>query len=250
MKTKKLNTIASLIFFALTLVVTGQNKFDHSTWDQALILNVSTDGLVNYNGFMKDSSLLYTYFQQLTENKPDASWSKDEQMAYWINTYNAYTIKLIIDSYPVKSIKDLKDPWDKKFFKIDGEWFSLNDIEHKILRKFGDPRIHFAINCASYSCPVVLNRAYTAANLQRLLEQQTKKFINDPTRNTITPTEVKVSKIFSWYKRDFKTDNKDVVDFINSYANVKISNQPNKGYADYDWSLNETKINPTTYVLD
>lgn len=248
MKTNILIPVA-LLFFILP-IVNAQQKFDHTSWDQALLLNVSDEGLVNYNGFMRDSSLLYRYFQELSANKPNDTWSRDEQMAYWINAYNAYTIKLIIDSYPLKSIKDIKEPWDKKFFKIDGEWYSLNDLEHRILRKFGDPRIHFAINCASFSCPVVWNRAYTAENLQTALDTQTEKFINDPTRNTITKTDVKVSKIFSWYKRDFRVNGSDVVEFINRYATTKIENQSNKGYRDYDWSLNELIIDPNTYVLD
>ncbi|TSE07817.1 MULTISPECIES: DUF547 domain-containing protein [Aquimarina] len=217
----------------------AQNTFDHSIWDQALLLNVSEEGKVNYNGFMRDSSQLYQYFSQLSANPPKEDWTREEKLAYWINAYNAYTIKLIIDSYPLKSIKDLDNPWGKKFFKINGEWYSLGELEHKILRKFGDPRIHFAINCASFSCPIVWNRAYTAENVNEALDQQTKKFINDPTRNTITDEEVNVSKIFTWYKKDFKVNGGDVKDFINRYASVKIGKQPKKGYKDYDWSLNE-----------
>ncbi|WP_378178901.1 DUF547 domain-containing protein [Aquimarina sp. SS2-1] len=245
---KTITTLYITIFF--TVLGFSQEKFIHDTWDQALLLNVSADGNVNYNGFMRDSSLLYKYFQELSENTPNRSWSRDEKIAYWINAYNAYTVKLIIDSYPVKSIKDLKKPWDKKFFKIDGEWFSLNELEHKILRKFGDPRIHFAINCASISCPVVWNRAYTGKNLQRALDSQTEKFINDPTKNTITPYEVSVSKIFDWYRRDFKVNGGDVISFINRYARIKIANQKEKGYKNYNWNLNEFQTLYDGYVLD
>ncbi len=229
-----------LFFLLITFgTVQGQSTFDHSVWDQALVLNVSSDGKVNYKGFMRDSSQLYLYFSQLSENPPQENWTKQEKLAYWINAYNAYTIKLIIDSYPIKSIKDLDKPWDKKFFKIGGEWYSLNDLEHKILRKFGDPRIHFAINCASFSCPVVLNKAYTGDTLNAVLEEQTRKFINDPARNHITDKVVSVSQIFSWFKKDFKVNGGNVVDFINNYSKVKITNQPSKGYKEYDWSLNE-----------
>lgn len=242
-----------LVVIGLFLLNTAkaQNTFDHSTWDQALILNVSEDGQVDYDGFMRDSSLLYKYFRQLSANPPTENWSRNEKLAYWINAYNAYTIKLIIDSYPLKSIKEIDNPWDKKFFKIDSEWHSLGELEHKILRKFGDPRIHFAINCASFSCPVVWNRAYTADNLQEALDRQTEKFINDPTRNTITKNVVSVSKIFSWYKKDFKVNGGDVKDFINRYSSVKITNQPQKGYKKYDWKLNEgtSKVN-AAFALD
>ncbi|MDY8134765.1 DUF547 domain-containing protein [Aquimarina sp. 2201CG5-10] len=231
--------IAILLILLSYSQTQAQNTFDHSTWDQALILNVTDDGKVNYNGFMRDSSQLYTYFTQLSDNPPTEQWSKEEKLAYWINAYNAYTIKLIIDSYPLKSIKDIKDPWDKKFFKINGEWYSLNDLEHKILRKLNDPRIHFAINCASFSCPIVWNRAYTGENVDQALDDQTRRFINDPVRNTITAEVVEVSKIFSWFKKDFRVDGSDAKAFINKYSNVKIDKQPKKGYKKYDWSLNE-----------
>ncbi|WP_103865459.1 DUF547 domain-containing protein [Aquimarina sp. I32.4] len=230
------------IITLITLLYTqvhSQTNFDHSTWDQALLLNVSEEGKVDYNGFMRDSSQLYKYFKQLSQNPPQENWSREEKLAYWINAYNAYTIKLVIDSYPLKSIKDLEDPWGKKFFKIKNEWHSLGDLEHKILRKFGDPRIHFAINCASFSCPVVWNRAYTGSNVNEALDTQAEKFINDPTRNTITNEVVKISKIFTWYKKDFKVNGGDVKDFINRYASVKIEKQSKKGYKEYDWSLNE-----------
>ncbi len=247
---------APKIIIALFIILSfsqlqAQNTFDHSAWDQALILNVSDDGKVNYDGFMKDSSQLYKYFKQLSENPPQENWTREEKMAYWINAYNAYTIKLVMDSYPLKSIKDLKDPWGKKFFKIDSEWYSLADLEHKILRKFGDPRIHFAINCASISCPIVWNRAYTGDNLQNALDHQTSQFINDPQRNTINDNVVKVSELFNWYKKDFKVNGGDVKDFINRYATVKIGDQKKKGYRKYDWGLNEqTEPSPALFAVD
>ena len=241
MKTKQLSIFLFLsILLNIKLNAQNQEKFDHDLWDQALLLNISSDGLVNYEGFMRDSSLLYAYFRQLSKNPPQKNWSREKQMAYWINAYNAYTIKLIIDSYPLESIKDLKAPWDKKFFKINQEWFSLNDLEHKILRKFKDPRIHFAINCASLSCPVVWHRAYTEDNLNQTLDRQASSFINDPKRNVITPDSVYISKIFLWYKRDFKEDHPKVIQFINRYANTKIHKQPIK-YKEYDWGLNQAK---------
>lgn len=231
--------IVTLLLTFTQQIIRSQESFDHSTWDEALALNVTKEGKVNYSGFMTESSQLYKYFKQLSDNPPKPSWSKDEKLAYWINAYNAYTVKLVIDSYPITSIKDIDKPWKKKFFKINGEWYSLGDLEHKILRKYGDPRIHFAINCASFSCPVVWNRAYTGKNVQQALNEQTKKFINDPARNTITQNVVNVSKIFSWYKKDFARNGRDVVDFINRYSDIKITNQSKKGYKNYDWSLNE-----------
>ncbi|PKV48155.1 uncharacterized protein DUF547 [Aquimarina sp. MAR_2010_214] len=242
-----------LMLFAILSInqMQSQTNFDHTVWDLQLLLNVSEDGKVDYNGFMNDSSQLYRYFKQLSENPPQENWAREEKLAYWINAYNAYTIKLVIDSYPIKSIKDLDDPWGKKFFKIDGIWHSLGELEHKILRKFGDPRIHFAINCASISCPRIWNRAYTANNVNNALDYQTKKFINDPSFNTITKDKVIVSKIFTWYKKDFRVNGGNVKDFINRYSAIKIDKQSKKGYKEYNWKLNEqSKKDPAAISLD
>ncbi|MDH7447952.1 DUF547 domain-containing protein [Aquimarina sp. 2201CG14-23] len=237
MKTPKI--IISLVLLLISFQIKAQENLDHAVWDQILLINVSEDGKVDYKGFMRDSAKLYEYFTYLSDNPPATSWSKEETLAYWINAYNAYTIKLIIDNYPLKSIKEIKNPWDRKFFKINGVLHSLNELEHKILRKLGDPRIHFAINCASFSCPIVWNRAFTARNVDNALDTLTGNFINDPLRNTITEDVVEVSKIFSWFKKDFKVDGEDAKAFINKYSKVKIDKQPKKGYKKYNWSLNE-----------
>lgn len=237
MKTPKLFVVAIITF--ISLQTKAQQKLDHGIWDQILLINVSEDGKVDYKGFMRDSAELYKYFNYLSDNPPAENWSKEEKLAYWINAYNAYTIKLIIDNYPLKSIKDIKNPWDRQFFKINGVLHSLSELEHKILRKLEEPRIHFAINCASFSCPIVWNRAFTATNVDNALETLTRNFINDPQRNTITEEVVEVSKIFSWFKKDFKVDGEDAKSFINKYAKVKIDKQKKKGYKKYDWSLNE-----------
>ncbi|GAA4275594.1 DUF547 domain-containing protein [Aquimarina mytili] len=216
---------------------TAQGIVDHSVWDQILILNVSDDGEVNYEGVMKDSSLFYKYFRSLSENPPTDQWSKEEILAYWANAYNAIAIKMIIDNYPVKNINELHDPWNQKFFRIKDKRYSLDDIEHQILRKMGDPRVHFLINCASKSSPKLMNRAYTAENIEEALEKCTRDFINDPSKNIITENKINVSQIFEWYKNDFNKG--DVAAFINQYSEVKIKKIPKKGYKEYDWSLNE-----------
>ncbi|WP_378178899.1 DUF547 domain-containing protein [Aquimarina sp. SS2-1] len=237
MKTPKI--IVFILICFISFQTKAQQNLDHAIWDQILLINVSEDGKVDYKGFMRDSAQLYQYFAYLSDNPPNENWSKEEKLAYWINAYNAYTIKLIIDNYPLKSIKEIKDPWDRQFFKINGVLHSLNELEHKILRKLDEPRIHFAINCASFSCPIVWNRAFTANNVNDALETLTRNFINDPKRNTITEEVVEVSKIFSWFKKDFKVNGEDAKDFINKYATIKIDKQKKKGYKTYDWSLNE-----------
>ncbi len=234
---KKYSLLCTLVIVSCCSKVTSQNGIDHMVWDQILILNVTDDGKVNYEGVMRDSPLFYKYFRSLSENPPTDQWSREEKLAYWINAYNSIAVKMIIDNYPVKNINELHDPWNQKFFRIKDQRYSLDDIEHNILRKFNEPRIHFLINCASFSSPKLMNRAYTAENIEAALEKCTRDFINDPARNLITQNKVSISQIFEWYKDDF--NNGDVVDFINQYANVKINIIPKNGYKEYDWTLNE-----------
>jgi hypothetical protein len=152
--------------------------------------------------------------------------------------YNAFTVKLIVDNYPLKSITDIKDPWDKKFIDLKGTMYSLNQIEHEILRpKFQDPRIHFAVNCASYSCPKLLNHAYMPMSLDNMLTQMTKDFLDDPKRNIITKEKGEVSQLFDWYKEDF-TKHGDLIVFINMYSRVKMNKDAEIVFMEYNWELN------------
>ena len=216
-------------------------KVNYDLWEVLLQKHVSSDGQVNYEGFKKDSSKFNEFLRIISKTRINSSWSKRDKMAFWINAYNAYTVKLIINNYPTKSIKSIKGPWKTKFFSINGTPMSLGEIEHKILRNFGDPRIHFAINCASASCPRLIQVPFKASNLERLLERQTKEFINNPFYNTITEYTVNVSKLFDWYKKDFKEDSGTVTNFINKYSDVNVKDQEEKGYKAYDWSLNSKK---------
>ncbi|MDH3648353.1 MAG: DUF547 domain-containing protein [Saprospiraceae bacterium] len=222
----------------------------HEQWDSLLKRYVSADGLVNYTGFVKDSIALQSYLQLLSNNPPQKSWSDEERLAYWINAYNAFTVKLIVDHYPVKSIKDIKkgipfinSVWDIKFFKIGKQSYDLNKIEHGIIRKkFQEPRIHFAINCASISCPALASEAYASDRLDMQLERAARSFINDPLRNKISVGAVSISKIFSWFSGDFKKKAPNVIDFINRYAEVPISEGVDIDYLDYNWQLNEADL--------
>ena len=213
-------------------------KLNYDLWEVLLKKNVTSKGVVNYKAFKKDSEKFNDFLRELSRTKITSAWTKQDKMAFWINVYNAFTVKLITNNYPIHSIKQIEDPWKEKFFAIDGKLMNLHQVEHEILRGFGDPRIHFAINCASASCPRLIQVPYTASNLERLLERQTKEFINDPFYNTITGYTVNVSKIFDWYKKDFKQDAGTVVNFINKYSNTNIKDQVEKGYKAYDWSIN------------
>ncbi|HSJ67025.1 MAG TPA: DUF547 domain-containing protein, partial [Anditalea sp.] len=192
---------------------------------------------------------LEKYLNVLSTSPPDKNiWSENEQLAYWINAYNAFTVKLIVDNYPVKSIQDLhplfKIPlintvWHKKFFQIGGEDTSLDQIEHKILRKeFNEPRIHFAINCESVSCPPLRNEAYVAEKLEKQLEEQGRIFINNLPYNKINADKVEISSIFKWFKGDF-TKNGSIIDYLNKFSKVQISSNAKISHLEYNWGLNE-----------
>ena len=225
-----------LFFFASNSLISQKNI--HDVWDSELKKYVDEEGNVNYRVWKKNSKLLETYLINLENNPPIKQLSKNDSLAYFINAYNAVTVKLILDNYPLKSIKDLIIPWWLKRFKLKNEKVTLNFIEHKILRKMDEPRIHFAINCASRSCPKLQNAAYYSHRLENQLENATTEFINDQTKNKISINRLMLSKIFSWFKDDF--GNKfQLLKFVNKYSTTKILENARIEYLSYDWDLNE-----------
>lgn len=214
-----------------------QSAPDHSQWNSLLGRYVDQQGRVNYAAFKKAEEELDKYLKLLAENPVNDSWSKQEALAYWINVYNAFTIKLILKNYPVKSIMSINKgkAWDLKWVEIGKQTFSLDEIENQIIRpRFQEPRIHFAVNCAAKSCPPLVGKAFTAENIESLLESQTIAFINDKRYNQISEKTLEVSKIFDWYKEDFG----NLTDFINKYAEVKVKSGAKVSFNEYDWSLN------------
>ncbi|MEQ8702551.1 MAG: DUF547 domain-containing protein [Phaeodactylibacter sp.] len=220
---------------------------EHRIWDSLLQKHVTEDGLVNYEGFIADSARLNDYLDVLRQNHPnDKHWSRDEQLAYWINAYNAFTVKLVADHYPVESIKDIKNGipfvntvWDIKFIEIEGRTYDLNNIEHGIIRPgFEEPRIHFAVNCAAISCPKLSNRAYMPGQLDAQLTQAAKDFLAQESKNQLSPNSVRLSKIYTWYGGDFKTNGQTIIGYINQYAPIEINEDAEISYLEYNWSLN------------
>ncbi len=210
----------------------------HDVFDKMLRKHVSSSGKVNYNNFKAEETKLDAYLAALDKAPPADGWSRNKKMAYWINAYNAATIKLILKNYPLKSITNLHGgkPWDQKWIPLGGKTYSLNNIENDILRPvYKDARIHFAVNCAAKSCPPLLNRAWTEKNLNSYFEKQTKSFINNASQNKISADAVVISKIFEWYAVDFG----NIIDFLNKYSTVKINPDAKVSYKEYDWDLNK-----------
>ena len=244
-----MKTITVLIITILFINYGVSGGISHEKWDQLLKKYVTVHGVVNYEGFLIDKQQIDEYLEYLNQNPPLDRWTTNEKLAFWINTYNAATVKLIVDNYPVQSIQDLQptlripfiyDVWHKEFFKIGDKDRSLDEVEHEILRKeFDDPRIHFAINCAAVSCPKLRNEAYDAGKLDEQLNAQARYFINTNRYNQISSNHIKISRIFLWFVTDFIKSG-PLIDFLNKYSDVKIEKNAKIEHLDYDWRLNNT----------
>lgn len=241
--------------------------FNHSSWDTLLDKHVTmTNGgkasVVNYAGMQSDKTKLTNYLKatgDVTQSEFNR-WNKNEQLAFLINVYNAGTVDLVLTKYPnLKSIKDiggiLGSPWKQEFIPLLGKTRSLDDIEHNLIRgskRYNDPRIHFAVNCASIGCPALQDEAFTGKRLDTQLEQATSKFLADRSRNRQKSNTLEVSPIFKWYKEDFESNWRGTGDLqgflgrysaalgLNSTQTTALKNGKTKiSYADYNWNLNK-----------
>ncbi len=226
----------AVLIFSLTFIffntVEAQKNINYR-WNKMLKEYVSVNGNVNYKDWKKDQIELIKYINTLELNPSKKSWSKNDKLAYWINTYNAITVNLILENFPINSIKDINNCWGKKLYK---KKYSLGDIEHKILRKMNEPRIHFAINCSSKSCPKLLDEAYSGRKLEEQLTIVTKAFLCNTKKNILSENEIYLSRIFLWFSKDFGTK-REKIDFISQYSGIELKN-PKIKYLTYDWSLN------------
>jgi hypothetical protein len=222
---------------------------NHAVWDALLKKYVNAEGLVDYRGLQADSVALNAYLAQLSTHLPSPAWSPAERLAYWLNAYNAFTIQRVVRDYPIRSIRELggertllNTVWDQAFIPLGPDHYSLNDLEHRLIRRqFTDNRIHFALVCAARSCPRLRTEAYTATALKTQLDEQARDFVNSPAKNNLaSPAAPQVSAIFAFYPDDFaKNGSTSVQDLINRYAIHKIEPQAPLAYLTYDWSLNE-----------
>jgi Protein of unknown function, DUF547 len=193
-----------------------------------------------------DRALLIQYIDGLSQLSI-LEFNRKEQFSYWVNLYNAATIHIILDNYPVRSIRKISKPWDRKLVNIYGKDLSLNDIEHRILRPiWNDPRIHFVVNCASMGCPDLPSFALTAENKEEILSLSTEMFLNHKRGISLDRGVLKLSSIFDWYAVDFGKDDKELVNFLSQYYNFDEiemlsgkSKYKLKIRYGYDWDLNE-----------
>lgn len=217
----------------------AEEKTSHSDWNRLMNNYVSADGKVNYSGLKTEKAAIDKYMADLKATAPTSDWSKQEAMAYWINLYNAFTISLIVEKYPnINGIMDLDagKVWKTRTITVAGTAYTLDRIENEmLLKKYKEPRIHFALNCAAKSCPPLLNAAWTKDNIEEKLEAQTKKFINNRSFNTISTKSIEISKIFEWYASDFG----NLIDYLNKYSTLKIEAKAKIKYSEYDWGLNK-----------
>lgn len=219
----------------------AETAVSHKAWDALLKEHVSSNGQVDYKGFKTDKAKVDAYLKTLQENHPSSSWSKNEEMAFWINLYNAFTIQQVLEVYPVSSIMKVAGGkvWDSKKIKVGSKEYTLNQIEKDmLLKKFGEPRVHFAVNCAAKSCPPLMNKAWTADNIQSSFDLRAGMFINNLSFNTISASSVQVSKIFEWYANDFGGSS-NLIKYINKYAKLTVSSSAKVTYKEYNWNLNE-----------
>ncbi|GAK61565.1 hypothetical protein U27_01466 [Candidatus Vecturithrix granuli] len=250
MRVLRFVTTCAIFVFGVFLLVSSSSSQAETIVDNAiyaeLLEKYLQDGVVNYEGLKTEETRLDQYLALLDQTDPDAL-ARNEQFAFYMNAYNAYTLKLIVEHYPVKSIKDIgglfKSPWKIKFCKVGGETLTLDDIEHNILRpRFQDARVHFAINCAAKDCPPLISVPYQGAMLDQQLDANTRAFLNNPAKTYLDGDTLWVSSIFKWFGEDF---NKDPLSFVLTYAEGDFKQRLEDAkdrikvkYLKYDWSLN------------
>ncbi|MCC7241533.1 MAG: DUF547 domain-containing protein [Acidobacteria bacterium] len=226
---------------------------EHRAWT-AILATYDSSGGVDYEGLLqRGQPALDVYLDALAAAVPDErGWTRPERMAYWINAYNAFTVRLVLDHYPLKSIRSIGflpyAAFRKSFIPLgaDGKKISLNTIENDVLRtQFADPRVHFALVCASKGCPALRSEAYRADVLDAELDDAARRFLADTSKNQwdAASRTLRLSSIFRWYREDFERAAGTVPQFVARYAPPAMAGAlagtpPRIAYLEYDWSLN------------
>ena len=250
-----MKTIMTMLFLIIACglaihVSASEKAYPDSLFDTVLRRYVSENGLVDYKGLKEDDEF-EKYIEYLSHTNPDDLPSDKHRLAFWINAYNAFVLKGVLEEYPIKSVLDVgwipHSFFKRKRFETQNGEITLQILENEKLREaFREPRIHFAINCASMSCPILLRDAYSAEKLEEQLEEQAFSFMNDRSRNYLDKENgvLYLSYIFKWYEGDFIRSGEKIVDYVARYLNqddakfVK-NNEVTIKYLDYDWDLNK-----------
>lgn len=233
----------------------SRESIDHTPWDNLLSRHVRTSdqgvNLVDYNGFSTGDRTMLADYITILSGVPISQFNRDQQLAYWVNLYNALTVRVVLDHYPVESIRDIDispglfatGPWDKKLISIEGENLTLNDIEHRIMRPiWRDPRIHYVVNCASIGCPNLRDRAYSGTEIDTALDRAATAYVNDPRGVSVVDGKVSVSKIYDWFIEDFGGSEGMVLRHLQRYAAPELAARLEAigklSDVHYDWSIN------------
>ena len=263
----KIIPLTALLFF-LQQAVSAETNPIHDEWNSLLkthvaVIDKGKKNTLNYASMASDRKHLKTYLKNLANISQEEfdSWSRDDQLAFLINAYNAWTVEYILTAWPdIKSIKDLgnflSSPWSKKFVYLLGDKRSLDNIEQELIRgseNYREPRIHFAVNCASIGCPALRAEAYIGEQLNQQLEEQTRLFLSDRDRNRVTEGVIELSSIFKWYRDDFEKGWQGYASLeqflLNYSAALEIpeaqkrqleSREAEIKFLSYDWKLNNT----------
>lgn len=248
-------TLSSIFSLCLLVSIAKAQDFDHQhlTLNEILSANVDEDGLVDYDALAASPHQLLDYLGELAFVSRDQfdAWSEGDQLAFLINSYNAETLQLILDHYPLKSIKQIGgatgDPWEMPCVDLFGETMSLNQLEHGIIRANypHEPRIHYAVVCAAIGCPPLRNEAFVGSRLNEQLDEQARKFLATPSKNYVDAKDgsLHLSPIFQWYGADFGATEAEMVAAIKQHlppaAADALADQPKISYTFYDWELNK-----------
>ena len=266
-KCKQAVLITFLQCFLPSLAI-AEDNLSHQLWNELLATHVHSNNSgqstsVDYSGIQAERNKLDQYLQELSavESSTFENYTRDQQLAFLINAYNAFTVDLILTEWPdIDSIRDIgsfwRSPWKLDFIALLGQSVSLDQIEHEWIRgsgRYEEPRIHFAVNCASIGCPALRAEAYIAERLDQQLEEQTTLFLSDTSRNRLPDEEtLLISEIFDWYREDFEDGRmgyERLEDFLLNYTDalnmseasvqLLLSGEIEIDFLDYDWSLND-----------
>jgi len=246
----------------------SETKVDHATWDGLLKKYVKPDGTglnrVDYAGFKAEGHTALKAYVKSLEAVQVRDLARAEQYAFWANLYNAKTIDVVLDHYPVDSIRKISikegffgflkksvgfgGPWKAKIMKVAGKELSLDDVEHGILRPiFKDPRVHYAVNCASIGCPNLRTSAFTAENLEAELDAGAREYVNNLRGIAVRDGSVTASSIYNWFQSDFGGSAEGVLAHVRKYATpelaAKLEGVTSVANYAYDWNLNDVKKN-------